>query len=147
MPHFTLSLGPNGPVLNAIVAVSQERNAALVAAGQPAPKPQPIRALVDTGASATCVDPSVLAALSLTPTGIVSVSTPSTGGTPHQAEQFDAALIIPAPQGPALMFRTIPVVASELLEAQGFHALIGRDILDQCIFFYNGSLKLFTLAY
>jgi hypothetical protein len=69
VPHFTLSLGPNGPVLNAIVAVSQERNAALVAAGQPAPKPQPIRALVDTGASATCVDPSVLAALSLTPTG------------------------------------------------------------------------------
>jgi len=147
VPHFTLPVGSNGPVLTAVVAVSQERNAALVAAGKPVPKPVPITALVDTGASATCVDPSVLAALSLTPTGIVSLSTPSTGETPHQAEQFDAALIIPAPQGSALVFRTIPVVASELLAAQGFHALIGRDILDQCIFFYNGSLKLFTLAY
>ncbi len=147
MPHFTLPLGPNGPVLTAVVAVSQERNAALVAAGQSVPKPVPITALVDTGASATCVDPSVLTSLSLTPTGIVSLSTPSTGETPHQAEQFDASLIIPAPQGPALVFRTIPVVASALLAAQGFHALIGRDLLDQCVFFYNGSLKLFTLAY
>jgi hypothetical protein len=45
------------------------------------------------------------------------------------------------------MFRTIPVVASELLVSQGFHALIGRDILNQCLFSYNGSMKLFTLAY
>jgi hypothetical protein len=147
MPHFTLSLGPQGPVLNAIVSVSNERSAALTAAGQSAPKPVPIRALVDTGASSTCVDPSVLAALSLTPTGIVLLSTPSTGGTPHQAEQFDVALIIPAPAGPALVFRTMPVVASELLASQGFHALMGRDILDQCLFSYNGSIKLFTLAY
>jgi hypothetical protein len=107
----------------------------------------PIMALVDTGASSTCVDPSVLTALSLTPTGVVLLNTPSTGGTPHQAEQFDVALIIPAPVGPALIFRTIPVVASELLASQGFHALVGRDILDQCLFSYNGSIKLFTLAF
>jgi hypothetical protein len=147
MPHFTLPVGPNGPVLNAVVTVSKERSAALAAAVQSVPKPVPITALVDTGASCTCVDPSVLTALNLTPTGIVLLNTPSTGGTPHQAEQFDVALIIPAPSGPALVFRTIPVVASELLTSQGFHALIGRDILDQCLFSYNGSIKLFTLAY
>jgi hypothetical protein len=147
MPHFTLALDPQGPVLNAVVAVSTEPSAALTAAGQSAPKPVPIRALIDTGASSTCVDPSVLTALSLTPTGIVLVNTPSTGETPHQAEQFDVAWIIPAPVGPALIFRNIPVVASELLASQGFHALMGRDILDQCLFSYNGSTKQFTLAY
>jgi hypothetical protein len=147
VPHFTLPVGPQGPVLNAVVAVSNERRAALVAAGQSAPKPVPITALIDTGASSTCVDPSVLNALSLTPTGIVLLNTPSTGETPHQAEQFDISLIISAPLGPALMFRTIPVVASELLASQGFHALVGRDILNQCLFSYNGSIKLFTLAY
>ncbi len=35
--------------------------------------------------------------------------------------------------------------ASELYAAQGFHALIGRDILSQCGFVYNGS-GFFTLA-
>ena len=51
------------------------------------------------------------------------------------------------PNGTPLVFATIPVVCCELLTSQGFHALIGRDILDRCLFVYNGSVKLFTLAY
>jgi hypothetical protein len=147
VPHFTLQVGPNGPVLPAFVAASQARAAALKAADQSVPAPFPIRALVDTGASCTCVDPSVLEALSLTPTGSVSVNTPSTGATPHTAYQYDVALIIPSPNGTPLVFQTVPVVSSELLDAQGYHALVGRDILDRCLFVYNGSLGLFTLAY
>jgi len=135
-------------VLPAFVAVSQARAAALKTAGQAVPRPVSIQALIDTGASCTCIDPSVLSGLSLTPTGSVTVNTPSTGITPHQADQFDVALIIPAPSGAVpLVFQTIPVVSSELLAAQGFHALIGRDILDRCLFAYNGDLKLFTLAF
>ncbi|HZF12839.1 MAG TPA: hypothetical protein VFE33_28965 [Thermoanaerobaculia bacterium] len=114
------------------------------------PKPVPISALIDTGASCTCVDPSVLLGLKLTPTGSVSVNTPSTGATPHEAEQFDVALVIPAPSGQPLVFQTIPVVSAELLIAQGFHALIGRDILDRCFFAYNGNNGaggIFTLAF
>lgn len=120
-----------------------------MAAGQPVPRPVRIRALVDTGASCTCIDPSVLAELKLTPTGSVSVNTPSTGATPHTADQFDVALLIPGPDPAAapLVFDTIPVVSSELLNAQGFHSLIGRDILDLCLFNYNGAVRLFTLAY
>lgn len=147
MPHFTLQVGPNGPIVNAFVAVSQGRTAALTAAGQPIPKPAPIFALVDTGASCTCVDPSVLHGLKLTPTGSISVNTPSTGSTPHETYQYDVALVIPAPSGPPLVFQTIPVVAADLLEAQGFHALIGRDILSRCFFSYNGEVGIFTLAY
>ena len=105
-----------------------------------------IRALVDTGASCTCVDPSVLANLNLTPTGSVSVNTPSTGATPHLANQYDIALIIPPNKGVPLIFQTIPVVASDL-SAQGLQALIGRDILKGCLFTYNGDADVFTLAY
>jgi hypothetical protein len=39
------------------------------------------------------------------------------------------------------------VTASDLLFAQGFHALVGRDILSQCILIYNGSNDMFTLSY
>jgi len=55
-------------------------------------------------------------------------------------------LLIPASNSPPLIFQTIPVIASELA-IQGIDALIGRDILDQCLFAYNGSAKTFTLAF
>jgi Aspartyl protease len=145
--HFTLQTSPNGPILNALVAVSQARSAALTAADQEIPNSVPVFALVDTGASCTCVDPAVLASLKLTPTGNVSVNTPSTGATPHSADQYDVALIVPAANGPPLIFQTIPVISSDLLSAQGFHALIGRDILDRCVLIYNGHMGQFTLAF
>ena len=75
------------------------------------------------------------------------MNTPSTGTTPQQADQFDVALFIPAPNGLPLFIQTMPVVASELLASQGFHALLGRDILDRCLFAYNGEFGLFTLAF
>ncbi|HWK88868.1 MAG TPA: aspartyl protease family protein, partial [Longimicrobium sp.] len=93
MAHFTLSTDPaNGPVVHAFVAVSPPRHDALVAAGQPVPTGVAVRALVDTGASCTCLDPSVISTLRLTPTGSVSVHTPSTGAAPHVTEQFDVSV-------------------------------------------------------
>ena len=55
---------------------------------------------------------------------------------------------IPAAPGqmPAI-FPTVAVVAVDLLAPQGFHVLIGRDILSDCVLVYNGTAKLFTLAY
>jgi hypothetical protein len=109
--------------------------------------PRQIRALIDTGASNTCVDPSVLTALGLTPTGTVSVVTPTTGATPAECDQYDVGIVIPAPNGPPFVVGTIAVTAHEFLNAQGFHALIGRDVLSRCLFGYNGTTGLFTLAY
>lgn len=73
---------------------------------------------------------------------------PSTGAVPHNAPTYDAAFAIPAaPNQAALIFATVAVVESDLLSAQGFHALVGRNILSQCLFHYNGTMGLFTLAY
>src|SRR6266702_2828657 len=95
MPHFTLQLSTQGPLLDAVVRISHDRHLALTAAGLVVPNPVPIRALVDTGASATCVDPSVLTALSLSPTGNTSMITPSTGATPISVDQYDVSLSVP----------------------------------------------------
>jgi hypothetical protein len=135
-------------MLDAFVGVSDEaRRNALAAAGQTIPAPVQIRALVDTGASGTCIDPSVPTSLGLTPTGNITMMTPSTGATPHTADQYDVGLIIPGPGLPPLLFQTIPVACVELLTPQGFHALIGRDILQKCLLHYNGTTQLFTLAF
>lgn len=149
MPHFTLQLTPRGPLLTAVVRVSEERHRALVQNNAPIPNQIPIRALVDTGASITCMDPSVLRGLSLTPTGSATINTPSTGNTPVSVDQYDVSIIIHGSTAahPPLVFNTIPVIHTELLQSQGFHALIGRDILEHCLFYYNGTSGLFTLAY
>jgi len=137
-----------GPILVAYVGVSNARRVALVAAKQQIPNPIQVRALVDTGASGTCVDPSILKTLSLTPTGSATVNTPSTGSTPHTADQYDVSIIVPGagPTHAPLNVPNLPVICADLLP-QGFHALIGRDILSLCLLSYNGTTSLFTLAY
>jgi Aspartyl protease len=149
LPFFTLQVSPNGPLLDAFVGVSHARLTALQAHQQAVPQAVPIRALVDTGASCTCVDPSVLTALGLTPTGVAVVNTPSTGSTPHSTFQYDVSLAVPPalPTHTLLVVPNLPVVASQLLQAQGFHALLGRDVLSLCRFTYDGLAGFFTLVY
>ncbi|MEX1129230.1 MAG: aspartyl protease family protein [Vicinamibacterales bacterium] len=136
-------------MLNAAVGVSAARAKALTAEGQAVPALVNIRALIDTGASCTCVDPSVLVALGIPATGTATMNTASSGQTPHVTEQFDVALAIPGATATdqPLVIQAIPVVAIELLAAQNFHALIGRDILSRCLFFYNGAMGHFSVAF
>jgi hypothetical protein len=136
-----------GPLIDAFVGVSMPRQVALTQSQQPVPSPERIRALIDTGASCTCVDPTVVTKLGLTPTGQMQMCTPSTGTTPHPANTYDVSIQIPCANGPALIFQTIAVASVQLLLPQGFHALIGRDVLKHCLLNYNGAIGLFTLAY
>lgn len=42
-------------------------------------------------------------------------------------------------------FPALPVIAS-MLAAQGIMGLLGRDVLKECLFVYNGPDNVFTLA-
>lgn len=134
-------------MVDAFVCVSSGRRAALIAANSPVPQNHRIRALIDTGASGSCVDPSVLQALGIQPTGTTPVITPTTGATPVYCNQYDVSIIIPPPTGLPFIVPTMAVTEHEFLTAQGFHALLGRDVLAHCHFCYNGQISLFTLAY
>lgn len=147
MPYFTLQVASGGPLVDAFIAVSAAKRAALNLASQAIPQHQVVRALVDTGASCTCVDPSVLTALNLTPTGSTLVNTPSTGSQPQTASTYDVSLTIPCGVHTAFAVDTLEVVESLLVAQQGFHVLIGRDVLRHCHFSYDGRYNLFTLAY
>jgi hypothetical protein len=134
--------------VNALIGVSQAKRNALALVNQPVPNPIQILGMIDTGASCTCVDPIVLQQLSLSPTGSAPVFTPSTGPQPTPADQYDVSLLIYATtNAPPLVYHTIPVIQADLLAAQGFHALIGRDVLRGCLLFYDGQNNLFSLAY
>jgi hypothetical protein len=73
--------------------------------------------------------------------------TPSTGQTPIDADTYDVGITIPNGPSNGLVIHNMPVTACELFAAQGFHVLVGRDILSRCILTYNGALDLFMLAY
>ena len=149
MPHFTSPIDNAGPLLNVHLTVSEARRSALQSRGLEVPKPFRARGLLDTGASATCVDHSVPRALGLTtPTGEASMLTPSTQDGPVPANQYDCGLIIFATFNENPYFvRNLAVTEASLFERQGFHALIGRDVLANCVLIYNGTIEHYTLAF
>jgi len=149
VPYFTRQVAPDGGlILTALIGVSAARRQALLTANQPVPNAVNVSALVDTGASCTCIDPSVLNQLGLTPTGSIQINTPSTGAQPASANQYDVSLVILTAANLApLIHATMPVVETELVSMQGFHVLLGRDVLRGCLLVYDGQNGLFSLAY
>lgn len=147
MPHFSIQIGPGGALLDAVIGVSAARLAALTTASQPIPTAQRVRALLDTGASCTCVDPTVLAALGIPSTGTTLLNSPTTGSAPQAVNVYDVGILIPGSTQPPFFLGTVAVAECHLLQAQGFHALIGRDILASCVVNYNGPLSLVTVSY
>ena len=71
--------------------------------------------------------------------------TPSTGNQAHYANVYDVSLILvhPALQ---LTLGNVAVAESQLM-VQGIQALIGRDVLKNCLLVYDGALGVFTLAF
>jgi hypothetical protein len=145
MPHLTVAFSATGPVIDLYVGVSAQRREAIIKAGQVVPPFEIARALIDTGASGTCVDPAILGPLGLTPTGSISIHTPTTAGMPISCDQFDVALGIDHPKNPMVLL-TVPVI-STALAAQGIQALIGRDVLQNCLLIYDGAAGNLTLAF
>ena len=149
MPHFTLPIEANGPFVKALLSVSEARELALLDASKPVPTPVIAKGLIDTGASCTCVDVSVIKKLKITPSGEININTPSTKSRkPETMNQYDISLkIYESAEAPPYIIRNLPVIETELLVNQGFDALIGRDVLSKCVLVYNGSKKYYTLAF
>jgi predicted aspartyl protease len=145
MPHLTLQIAPGGPLVDILVGVSAGRLQALKQAAKPIPNAIQIRALIDTGASCTCIDPAVLKNLGLSPTGSTPIHTPTTGDQAHNANQYDVSLVLLHPKL-QLTLQAVPVVEASLM-IQGIQALIGRDVLKNCLFVYDGQTGIFTLAF
>ncbi len=105
----------------------------------PVPAPITGMGLIDTGASITAVDVSIIQSLGIQPVGISNVFTPQ-GST--QQELFPVKLSF---IGTPIIFNFSSVLGSELRN-QGILALIGRDVLSRCILIYNGPAGHFSFS-
>lgn len=145
MPSISLSITPFGPLIDVVIEVSQPRQQALTKAGKPIPPSITARLLIDTGASCTSIDAQIFQSLGLTPTGTMDIHTPSTGINPVQQNQYDVRIIIPH-SAISRYFHAVPVLEANF-QAQGIQGLLGRDILKECVLFYNGEIGLYTLSF
>ena len=121
----------------------------MLLAGLALPKPVVGRALIDTGATSSCIDPAVIASLGLEPRGTAQVHTASTGDEPSLVTKVDMSIfLIPTEAGSTpLVLPAISAMEIEVLQSQGIHALIGQDVLAQCHLVHDGHQQHFTLSW
>jgi len=108
--------------------------------GKPVPKPIAGKALMDTGASITAVDDSIITSLGVQPVGVTTVHTPSGSA---QQNQYPARFNFPGSGLPQL---NVHQTIGSILRPQGIIALIGRDALSNVVLVYNGPGGFITLA-
>jgi hypothetical protein len=74
--------------------------------------------------------------------------TPTTGSAPIICNQYDASLTILHPRHPGLTFTTVPIFeCNSLSPGSTYQAILGRDLLSQFLFVYDGPAGTFILAY
>lgn len=130
-----------GPILNIEISVPTTLANLWDKQGLQIPAPQPGVALLDTGASRSCVDREAIQKLGIPSIGIERVYTPQ--GNEEQ-QKFPVRLSFPGSTLPTVEFGS---AYGSTLKEQGLLALIGRDLLTHFSFIYNGPGGFISLAY
>mgnify|MGYP001564370801 CR=1 FL=1 len=128
-----------GPLMQVEVSIPDELAQYFTENNMPIPSPLTGMGLIDTGASITAVDVSIIQQLSIQPVGISNVFTPQGSA---QQELFPIKLAF---VGTQITINFSSVLGSELIN-QGIIALLGRDVLSNCILIYNGTAGHFSLS-
>lgn len=135
-------LNKTGPRIQVEIGIPEALARIYAEQNKPIPNPVTGFALVDTGASITAVDVSAVTSLNITPVAFTEVHTPSTE-TPVIQALYPVSFSFVGSGLPPLQYNS---VLGSPLAAQGIIALIGRDILANCILIYNGKLGHFSLS-
>ncbi len=129
-----------GPRVQVSIGVGQQLAAQLLQEGKELPAPISGLALIDTGASGTCVDEQIAAQLKLPVIDVVKAAS----ATEEEAERNVYPIQIEVTGLPITI--NAPRAMGAPLQVQGFHVLIGRDLLQHCVLVYNGLVGSFSLS-
>lgn len=116
----------------------------------PVPQRIYVRASIDTGSAVTAFRSTVFQQLELQPFSRIPIRTPSTTpNQPHYTDQYDVSVVL-ASAGAKKYFPSIYAIVSDDFnpeDEEGLEALIGRDVLAQCVFQYFGLDQKFDLSF
>lgn len=128
-PNRVPNLQMIGPVIEVMVHPPGPIAKKLSDEGKPIPR-RKLLALIDTGASGSCINDDIAQDLGLVARDIVDVKTPSGSA---QQPVYDLGFSLPM----ANIVLQVQALGADLKE-QPYQALIGRDILRFCTLIYNG---------
>lgn len=131
-PNRVQNLQQIGPIIEVVLVPPPPVVERLQSEGKKSPSKKVI-ALIDTGASGSCINEPISKELGLIVRDIVPVQTPS--GTSKQGV-YDVGFLLILP-GIITSPLIIQALSSDLTN-QPYQALIGRDILNYCTLIYNG---------
>lgn len=135
-----LALQQRGPVIQVTVSLAQASAQALVQAGKTAPTPVSGLALIDTGATATCIDNAAAATMGLPVIDVVSMTSATHANLPCNVHPIAIEVA-----GTKINIEA-PRALGANLAAQGLLLLIGRDVLQHCNLVYTGLVGTITLS-
>ena len=136
-PEF---LANAGAVIPVTLTLSDDVQRACIERGEQPPAPVNGRAMIDTGASATCFDADAAQRAGLPVVGVAQMTSASHAN--HQVPTFAGKIVCP----------TIVIDVESGMGANlssvggGLIALLGRDVLKSAILTYNGPDGHFSLA-
>lgn len=129
-----------GPVTQVRISAPPTITQTILAKGGVLPPPVDGIALIDTGAAGTCIDADVATKLSLPVTGSGSITSATHAAIPCNLHPIQVEVV-----GWPVKFHTNRAMGTSL-KAHGIIALIGRDVLRNCILIYNGAAGTFSLS-
>jgi Retroviral aspartyl protease len=148
MPQITGSLQPEGALADVLIGLNQTEVQKLRNALQAVPPSKRLRALIDSGAEMTCLDPSIVQALSLVWKTASLTNMPSiTGVTYSSFYQADVTILHPSGKRRQHFMVKDWVVCELPLGVLGYDVVIGRDILDLMRFTYDGFAQEYMLEW
>ena len=140
-PHPASLLREAGLLLQIVFSPPDALSAALVANSLPIPTGEAGLALIDTGATFSGIHEPIAKALGLQSTGTMMLGGVA-GSKEHDIYQVKASF-----PGSPLPDLELTVVGVNLEGQAGRIALVGMDLLCQCVLIYNGPQGSFTLAF
>jgi predicted aspartyl protease len=133
-------LQQRGPVIQVTISLAQASAQTLLQGGKTAPAPVSGLALIDTGASDTCIDNAAAQTMGLPVIDVVTITSAT-----HVNEPCNVYPISIEVAGVPIVIEA-PRVLGANLAAQGLLLLIGRNVLQSCNFIYNGVAGTITLS-
>ena len=132
-----VALQIRGPVLQVTVTIEQNAGKALLSQGKTVAT-KTGWALIDTGASNTCIDEQAAKDLELPVIDVGNMQ--SASHEKHPCNIYPVQIVTP------VVTLNSPRTMGAALGTQGLLVIIGRDVLQSCNLFYNGPAGQFTLS-